>query len=237
MKNYLVALLFCLISSLAFAQNFYQDVVYLKDGSIIRGIIIEQVPNKSIKIETENRNIFVYQIDDVERLVKEKMSDHNDSKIKVINKNGLQKGYKAIIDLGFQLSRYSYYEDDLESGIRFDFVNGHQFNPYFYLGAGIGLRHLISFETAIIPLFVNLKTNFIDHKNSPFLSVKIGHSFVNDEISLRNYGFLLSPSVGGNFKISPNSFLNVGLGYEMQGSTYSIYKYIHSMYLFVGLTL
>ena len=35
----------------AFSQKYadYQDVVYLKNGSIIRGIIIEQVPLQSIK--------------------------------------------------------------------------------------------------------------------------------------------------------------------------------------------
>jgi len=65
----------------SFGQSNYQDVVYLKNGSIIRGIIIEQVPNKSIKIETADRNVFVYQIDEIEKITKEqfdrKKSDFN----------------------------------------------------------------------------------------------------------------------------------------------------------------
>lgn len=37
----------------------YVDVVYLKNGSIIRGMIIEQIPNVSLKIQTKDGSIFV----------------------------------------------------------------------------------------------------------------------------------------------------------------------------------
>ena len=53
------------------AGQTYDDVVYLKDGSIIRGTIIEQVPGKSIKIQTRDGNVFVYQMDDVEKIAKD----------------------------------------------------------------------------------------------------------------------------------------------------------------------
>lgn len=33
------------------AQTFYTEVVYLKNGSMIKGVIIEQVPNESLKIK------------------------------------------------------------------------------------------------------------------------------------------------------------------------------------------
>lgn len=72
MKKNLIFVLFSLITISSFAQsNNYQDVVYLKNGSIIRGIIIEQVPNQSIKIETPDRNVFVYKMDEIEKMTKE----------------------------------------------------------------------------------------------------------------------------------------------------------------------
>ncbi len=73
MKKHITLLLFVFITTVLFAQNNYQDVVYLKNGSIIRGTIIEQVPNKSIKIETANRNVFVYQMDEIEKITKEEI--------------------------------------------------------------------------------------------------------------------------------------------------------------------
>jgi hypothetical protein len=48
-----------------------QDVVYLKNGSIIRGVIIEQVPAVSIKIKTKDENIFVFKVEEIEKIVKE----------------------------------------------------------------------------------------------------------------------------------------------------------------------
>lgn len=51
----------------------FEDVVYLKNGEIVRGMIIEQVPNRSIKIQTYLGNIFVYQIDEIEKITKEEL--------------------------------------------------------------------------------------------------------------------------------------------------------------------
>ena len=48
-----------------------EDVVYLKNGSIIRGLIIEHVPSETIKIQTREGNLFVYEIWQVERIMKE----------------------------------------------------------------------------------------------------------------------------------------------------------------------
>ena len=49
----------------------YRDVVYLKNGSIIRGMIIELTPNVSVKIQTKDGSIFVYKMEEVEKITKE----------------------------------------------------------------------------------------------------------------------------------------------------------------------
>lgn len=60
-----------------FAQENYQDVVYLKNGSIIHGMIIEQIPGKSLKIQTVNNDVFVFSFDDIDKITKEKMPEEN----------------------------------------------------------------------------------------------------------------------------------------------------------------
>ena len=59
-----------ILTSAALAQE-TQDVVYLKNGSIVRGMVIEQVPGKSLKIKTSDGSIFVYTMDEVEKITKE----------------------------------------------------------------------------------------------------------------------------------------------------------------------
>ena len=49
----------------------YVDVLYLQNGSIIRGMIIEQIPNVKIKIQTSDGSIFVHSIDQVLKITKE----------------------------------------------------------------------------------------------------------------------------------------------------------------------
>lgn len=77
MKKKLTILVFMLITTLSFSQSNYQDVVYLKNGSIIKGIIIEQVPNISIKIETSGGSIFVYKMEEIEKLTREQLEEKN----------------------------------------------------------------------------------------------------------------------------------------------------------------
>ena len=64
-----VLLFFCVCRMQA--QGNYEDVVYLKNGSVIRGLIIEQIPGQSIKIQTHDRSIFVYSMDEVQKMTKE----------------------------------------------------------------------------------------------------------------------------------------------------------------------
>jgi hypothetical protein len=49
----------------------YIDVVYLKNGSIIRGTLIELIPNVSLKIETKDGSVFFYKMEEVEKITKE----------------------------------------------------------------------------------------------------------------------------------------------------------------------
>jgi hypothetical protein len=60
-----------LTTSVLSAQPALRDVVYLKNGSIIRGIVLEQIPDKTIRIQTADGSVFVYQMSEVERIVKE----------------------------------------------------------------------------------------------------------------------------------------------------------------------
>ena len=44
------------------------NVVHLKNGSVIQGMVIEMVPNETIKIETADGSIFVYEMNEVEKM-------------------------------------------------------------------------------------------------------------------------------------------------------------------------
>lgn len=68
-KLLLLLTLLLSISTYVAAQN-YTEVVYLKNGSIIKGVIIEQVPNVSLKIKTSDGSLIICQMSDVEKSLK-----------------------------------------------------------------------------------------------------------------------------------------------------------------------
>lgn len=48
------------------------DIVYLKNGSVIKCTILEQIVGETIKIETSDGSIFVYKMEEVLKITKEK---------------------------------------------------------------------------------------------------------------------------------------------------------------------
>ena len=71
MKRTILFLTFMMGLTLASAQTIMQDVVYLKNGSIIRGDIIEMTPDGVVKVVTSDGSLFVYPYAEVERYGKE----------------------------------------------------------------------------------------------------------------------------------------------------------------------
>ena len=63
--------MFIFISIQALAQQNKQDVVYLKNGNVVRGKIIEQELNVSIKIQTVDSSVFVFKMEDINKITKE----------------------------------------------------------------------------------------------------------------------------------------------------------------------
>jgi hypothetical protein len=90
-----VLIFLLLLTRTVYAQTSYRDVVYLKNGSIIRGIIMEQVPGKSIKIETGDKSLFVFQMEEIEQMVKEQINEEPAKGNQ--QATGEKKGYLAVL--------------------------------------------------------------------------------------------------------------------------------------------
>lgn len=74
MKKYFAILAIFILPFFAKAQlGKYEEVVYLKNGNIYHGVIIEQIPGVSLKIKTSDRSVFNIKIEEVEKITREEL--------------------------------------------------------------------------------------------------------------------------------------------------------------------
>ncbi len=202
MKNLTLLLVFlCSFASIN-AQK-YTETVYLKNGSMIHGIVIEQIPNESLKLQTQDGSIYVYPINDVAKITKLMPTSSMQS-----SSYQLESGYRGFVDLGYSFGVGDYATDRLE----FSTSHGYQFNPYFYLGVGAAVNYYHDADVASIPLFVNPRVDIPTNSViSPFVDLKVGYT-VSDNVE----GFYLAPSIGARFNLQNNMGVNFSLGYTLQ---------------------
>ena len=65
-----ILLAITLIPFLSTGQTTNEDVVYLKNGKVVRGVIIDQVANQSLKIKTSDNKILTFKINEIEKISK-----------------------------------------------------------------------------------------------------------------------------------------------------------------------
>lgn len=227
MKRFLLLICLALCGvAFAFSQN-YQEVVYLKNGSIIRGVVVEQVPGVSLKIQTSDGNVFVYQMSEVEKISKEAAPRQYGRQS---NHYGGQQGFKG----GYRPNGYRGFMEfgggpgvgDYGDGfVSFSTSHGGQISPYFYLGAGIGFDYHVGYQTFFLPIFADLRANFLDNNITPYFGAKIGYSVFDAT------GVYLNPTLGIDVALDSRLGFNFSLGYNLQSAeiiSYSYYGYSYS---------
>ena len=51
----------------------YEDFVYAKDGTIITGVIIEQIPNVQLKIQSKDKSITTLKFEEIQKITREQV--------------------------------------------------------------------------------------------------------------------------------------------------------------------
>ena len=238
MKKFILFLIFAIAGiGVAAAQN-YQEVVYLKNGSVIRGMIIEQIPNQSVKIQTSDGNIFVYQISEVEKITKEQAMAPTRQRYtnNYVPRERVARApkerayrqdaflptpcYKGFFDFGYTVGVGSYGE----GRIALSTTHGAQIIPHLFVGAGMGFNYFHESGAWNMPLYADFRTNFLKGKITPFLDFRLGYS-VGDAS-----GFYMAPTIGCDFGFGKKSGFSVALGYEFQKAEYYYYYYYDYYY-------
>lgn len=227
----------------ASAQSIMQDAIYLKNGNVIRGTIVEYAIGGKVKIKTLDGSILNYTIDEITKFTREQPSTGVDltpensvvamasayapqssqnqysanSAPQRTSNNDAHKLFSSSINLGSSFC-------DVLTTFSVDYVARFNIIPQFSVGVGAGIGSTFVTEYwdqpfITVPTFVSLRSVFLESRVSPYAEIGVGGIgvFPTSDGGLSSYNFYFNPVVGVQFKTGANKSIALGLGYLSMG--------------------
>lgn len=207
----------------------FLDVVHLKNGSEIIGVITDLVPGENLRLTTYDGSSYLYDLDEVSMITKRygRWSNAYRRQMRNDGRFNNSRGYFGIAELGVGAM---FVTENIRPSLTI--INGYRVCPQFAVGLGTGVNWYEASGEFTVPLFLHVRSDFFNSTRSPFLALNIGGQFSFDR---RRYesdiheGLVIEPSFGYGFNVGPHQRLNVSLGIALE--TYKWwYNYDNAMY-------
>ena len=198
------------------AQHLNEDVIYHRNGSVVRGKIIYRTQD-SIRMETNCNNVFVFATVNLLEIKSEPAKKKSRFVVEPFS-NGNSKGVYSYTSIGV-LTGNSEVIDDQTFSVHTNI--GYEFSQWLGVGIVVGIEHL---KTEILPVYLSLKSHLFNKSNSPFVNFKIGYSFPvsktkeKDEYIEYTYegGLCLGFDIGVSTFRTKNYAFTITAGYQYQ---------------------
>ncbi len=208
-----------------YAQNSTMDIIYLKNGSVIKGAVIEFIPNEKIKIQTIDGSVFVYTSSEVEKITKEpnvvKPDIPDSNSIKKSTSSYFKKGLMGITEIGTLFADKNANND--KPDFSFNQIIGKRINEHFSIGMGAGID--VNKNILYVPITLDTRIYFIKKRITPFLNIAPGYAllhytFKDYYVNYTNRGnvvnnthaFIANLGIGAEFKINKKVGVLINLG-------------------------
>ena len=201
-RTFIRLILIFILQTLAFI-SIRAETIYLKNGSIIHGTIIEEIPQKKYTVETDNGSIIIFNYEDIEKIIRKPQNELSE-KI-----NSLNPKYKGFVGNEFGFTSFFSYLLYTTQGAYLDK------NHKFYLGGGIGLGLLKAYSEdemgLLIPIYVDGRYDFNKNsdKGNAYIDIKLGYLLLEHAY--------FQPGVGYRWGLKNNKGINAGLGILLFG--------------------
>lgn len=182
MKKYFLVFVFVFLGILNANAQKSRDALYLKNGSIIYGDLIEITDNQ-YKIKTSDGSLFIFQVSEVDKFLKESPAFTGRKK------SGAGFSLEAGFLVGPQSSQYF-------APFSFNMVLNMTSKTQSIFGLGTGIEY---FGKSYTPLFFEYKGLLSDKKTTPFIFTRVGGIFyLGSEEETNNYkgGFSFALGTG-----------------------------------------
>ncbi|HEV7380678.1 MAG TPA: hypothetical protein VGN64_12850 [Dyadobacter sp.] len=186
--------------------------MHLKNGSVIRGRLVEARP--VYRLETYDKSTWVFPEEDVDTVLIEKYINPN-----IQYK---RKGFVHYTELGPLAMSNRASNGVTTSAFSFQTTNGYKFNQWIYTGLGIG-ADLYAVQT-FVPVVLSLRGDFSSEGTKiPFYFLEGGYGFNATSNDLDNVRFgggaTFSAGMGLKLLFNGNTGFLISAGYRFQRSS------------------
>lgn len=206
------------ITQKVFSQVPQEDVVYMNNGSFLRGKIVEMHPGESLRMVYAGKDTITILMSDVKIIKKENVPEETNMNF---DKGVRSWGYTCIIEITYGqglLEGVDWKKDTAESeySVMLSVSNGLTLSPHIYLGIGVGFE--VWRARKFIPVYLDFRSCFLKTANSPFLYFNLGYSagWMENNSQPEFGGAMAGIGAGGRFAITRNKSIVVSLGYRFQ---------------------
>jgi hypothetical protein len=212
----LFALCAVLMTGGLYAQS-KEDVVYLNNGSILRGKVIENISGVRTSIEMVGRNILVVPDSAVKMILMDQAVKSKD-----------QENKTSPVEMA---ANASFYGGEKNNG-GFTFITAYHFPCRLSVGAGMGIEW---FDQQQIPFMADVKYCFLKGSSSPYLYALGGYAVPLSKKADGDYsdyygGPLAGIGAGFRFNFTKRNALVFSVGYRYQKikTVYGSYPWLSS---------
>jgi len=233
MKNLITLVILLLCATIANAQQ-QKDVVYLKNGSIIKGNITEMNPGSNLKIETTDGSLFIFEMNEIEKVTKETVTAPGEEKTpappepteKDVEKTPASKTTKTSssqrytelgkVHLGFQPAGFLQFGPVIELGFRIgdNFVLSPQFR---YTSLGLAYNVINDFENTMLCFGLGATFKHFpakNQKNKFYYGVGFEYEYSDfddyDDWYGSSAGMVIITNVGYRWRFGSGFYINLG---------------------------
>jgi hypothetical protein len=157
MKKIIPLIIALIFISLQLPAQKQKDALYLKNGSIIYGKLIE-ISENQYKIKTSDGSLFIYNNTEVEKYANESVAFDGRKK----------EGAGIALEAGFLVGAQS---TDYHAPFSFNFLINYTYNTKIIFSAGSGVEFI---GVPFTPLFVEYKYLIYERKSTPFIFARGG---------------------------------------------------------------
>ncbi len=237
---FFIALLFAFVSNTNQAQiipkvqpnnqtaNTTQDVIYLKDSSIIKGQIIETTPER-VKIELLGGSVLVYSMSQIVVIKKETLNSNPINPAYIEKKyhrrdTGVYHHIQTKLNIGSR-------NFGLSAGLGISYTCGYFLNKYVGLGLTAGVERIAGYR--FIPVVLDFRGYLSDNKTRFYYNLGLGYGFARSDYSRNIYfspedildakgGFYANPAIGVQFASYNKHHFSLDLGYSINQAQFTL---------------